>query len=329
MASTARECKMGRIGRRRRGVLVERHRVYADAMDELAPLMTFDAADWDGPWPGGAADTLEQGAVVQFPHLRFELSPEERALVARGLTTGGAKNISFTPATGRLGHLDVGDAEAAVLAGMMGRFAASARRLVLGIAPGYEARLSTGRTSFRPVEIEGRKPSSWRSDDTRLHTDAFPATPTGGSRILRVFANIDPEERPRIWRTGQGFEAVAAAYLPRIRPPVPGSAALLRAIRLTRARRSPYDHYMLRLHDMAKADGLYQQSSPQQRLALGPSVWLVFTDQVPHAAMAGRNALEQTFYLPVSAQRHPELAPLSVLERMTGRRLGGALASGA
>jgi len=42
---------------------------------------------------------------------------------------------------------------------------------------------------------------------------------------------------------------------------------------------------------------------------------------VPHAALAGRNALEQTFYLPVGAQRHPELAPLSVLERLTGRRL--------
>ena len=36
---------------------------------------------------------------------------------------------------------------------------------------------------------------------------------------------------------------------------------------------------------------------------------------------AGRNALEQTFYLPVDAQRHPEMAPLRVLERLTGRRL--------
>jgi hypothetical protein len=314
--------KAWRICRRPWLVRAAALRVYAASMSDLAPLLPFDTASWNGPWPGGAADALEQGALVLFPQLRFELSPEERALVARGLKASGAKNISFTPATGQLGHSDIGDAEAAALAAMMRRYAEWARRLVLGIAPGYERGLQTGRTSFRPVEIEGRQPSSWRSDDTRLHTDAFPATPTGGRRILRVFANIDPEERPRIWRTGQGFEAVAAAYLPKIRPPLPGSAALLRAIRFTRGRRSPYDHYMLRLHDMAKADGAYQASSPQQRLAFGPSVWLVFTDQVPHAAMAGRNALEQTFYLPVGAQRHPELAPLSVLERMTGRRLG-------
>jgi hypothetical protein len=102
---------------------------------------------------------------------------------------------------------------------------------------------------------------------------------------------------------------------------LPGSAAFLHSIRLTRSRRSPYDHYMLRLHDMAKADAAYQASSPRREISFGPSVWLVFTDQVPHAALAGRNALEQTFYLPVGAQRHPELAPLSVLERLTGRRL--------
>ena len=53
---------------------------------------------------------------------------------------------------------------------------------------------------------------------------------------------------------------------------------------------------MLRLHDMAKADASYQASSPRTEISFGPSVWLVFTDQVPHAALGGRNALEQTFY---------------------------------
>ena len=74
------------------------------------------------------------------------------------------------------------------------------------------------------------------------------------------------------------------------------------AVRVTRRPRSPYDHYMLHLHDMAKADAGYQTSSPRSEIAFGPSVWLVFTDQVPHAALGGRNALEQTFYLPVAAQ---------------------------
>ncbi len=295
--------------------------VYSRPMDELAPLSAFETADWAGPWPDAAGEALEQGAVVHFPRLRFELRPEERALVTGGLSVRGAKNISLDPATGRLGAAEASGEEGRMLIALMARFSAAAGALVLGVAPSFAGKLETGRTSFRPVEIAGRTPSSWRSDDTRLHTDAFPATPTGGRRILRVFANVDPEGRPRLWRTGQPFERVAEAYVPRIRPPLPGSAALLRALRITRRRRSAYDHYMLRLHDLAKADVQYQKGSPRREIAFGPSVWLVFTDQVPHAALGGRNALEQTFYLPVSAQRHPELAPLSVLERLTGRQL--------
>jgi hypothetical protein len=312
MASGRRECKP------------PGNRCMLSPMSELVPLIAFETSSWNGPWPESAADALEQGAVVHFPQLRVELTPAELALVARGLSVKGAKNISLDPKTGRLGGIDAEDAPVEALTGMMTRFRDLAQGLMLGIAPSYAGALETGRTSFRPVEIAGRAPSSWRSDDTRLHTDAFPATPTGGKRILRVFANIDPEGHPRLWRTGENFERVAAGYLPRIRPPLPGSAALLRSLRLTRSRRSPYDHYMLRLHDMAKADAAYQASSPRSEISFGPSVWLVFTDQVPHAALAGRNALEQTFYLPVGAQRHPELAPLRVLERLTGRSLAAA-----
>jgi len=293
-------------------------------MSDLAPLATFAEAGWDGPWPLEAGEALEQGAVVHFENLRFELLPAEQALVARGLGVRGAKNISRDPDSGRLTAAEAREAETEILAGMMARFSTLARGLVLGIAPAYGRGLETGRTSFRPVEIEGRQPSSWRADDTRLHTDAFPATPTGGRRILRVFANVDPDGRRRVWRTGQTFEAVARTYVPRIRPPLPGSAALLRALRMTRGWRTPYDHYMLQLHDMAKADAQFQASSPRREIAFGRSVWTVFTDQVPHAALAGRNALEQTFYLPVPAQIHPELAPLSVLQRLTGRRLATA-----
>ena len=217
MASGRRECKP------------PGNRCMLSPMSELVPLIAFETSGWNGPWPESAADALEQGAVVHFPKLRVELTPAERALVASGLSVRGAKNISLDPKTGRLGGIDAAEAPVEALTGMMSRFSELARRLMLGIAPSYAGALETGRTSFRPVEIAGRAPSSWRSDDTRLHTDAFPATPTGGKRILRVFANIDPEGHPRLWRTGESFERVAAGYLPRIRPPLPGSAALLRS----------------------------------------------------------------------------------------------------
>ena len=45
---------------------------------------------------------------------------------------------------------------------------------------------------------------------------------------------------------------------------------------------------------------------------------MVFTDGVPHAAMSGQFALEQTFIIPVDALVSPATAPLRVLESATG-----------
>jgi hypothetical protein len=71
-----------------------------------------------------------------------------------------------------------------------------------------------------------------------------------------------------------------------------------------------------------KADTYYQTRSPQTELALPPgSTWACFTDLVPHAAMSGQFAFEQTFYLPVQAMRDPDRSPLRILERLAGRPL--------
>jgi hypothetical protein len=51
------------------------------------------------------------------------------------------------------------------------------------------------------------------------------------------------------------------------------------------------------------------------------AAWIVYTDSVVHAAIAGRFALEQTFYLPLEAMAAPGAAPAHVLERVTGRAL--------
>lgn len=44
----------------------------------------------------------------------------------------------------------------------------------------------------------------------------------------------------------------------------------------------------------------------------------MFTDLVPHAAVSGQYALEQTFIVPKSALVLPEIAPVRVLERLCG-----------
>jgi hypothetical protein len=276
-------------------------------------------------WMGGVAAgdetaALESGNVLLCRDLRFDIAAEEARLFTPAIL-GSAKNASFDPARGRLGGSTLAGDQADVLAGMMRRFSDAAAGLVDALCPHYRGRLARGRASFRPAEIAGRA-SSWRKDDTRLHVDSFPATPSGGRRILRVFSNVNPEGRARTWRVGDEFEAVARRFADALTLPLPGAGYLLALLRITKSPRTPYDALMLQLHDCMKQDEAFQSASPQTRVDFPPgSTWLAFTDHVSHAAMAGQYQLEQTFLLPVEAMLEPARAPLRILERLKGRRL--------
>ncbi|HUN43229.1 MAG TPA: Kdo hydroxylase family protein [Acetobacteraceae bacterium] len=288
-------------------------------------LETLPTAAWDGPFPPAlqrhATDALEAGRVLVLPALRFDVAQPEHRFLNPASLGGDRKNISLDPSSGRLGNTVLAPNDAAALAAMMQRFADSALRLVTGLFPGYAPTLERARTSFRPAEIEGRRYSP-RHDDRLLHVDAFPTRPMAGRRILRVFSNVAPDGAPRAWRVGEPFADFARAFLPRVKAPLPGSARVLQVLRLTKGRRSAYDHIMLGLHDAGKLDTSYQADGPKADVSLAAgSTWLCFTDQVLHAALAGHCALEQTFHLPVAALAHPEQAPLRVLERLARRAL--------
>ena len=204
---------------------------------------------------------------------------------------------------------------------MITRYADQSEAFALRLFPHYRGQLKRGNTSFRPVDVAGR-PTSWRQDDTRLHIDAFPSNPMHGTRLLRVFCNVNPDGKPREWRVGEPFEAHAKRYLPAIKRPLAGSAWLLEKTGITKRLRTEYDHLMLQLHDRAKADVEFQKSSPQARVDFAPgTTWVVFSDQVPHAAMGGQHMMEQTFYLDVAHQQRPEASPRGTLERLLGREL--------
>ena len=267
-----------------------------------------------------ATAALENGHVLCLGTAGFALSAAERPLLSSAVLARG-KNVSFDPATGAVGGSALEGEAAGRLCGMLARFSDEAHELVVRTCPAYRARVRRGRTSFRPVEVAGRV-SSWRQDDTRLHIDSFPASPVRGQRILRVFANVNPDGRPRVWRIGEDFESVGSRFAPRLRMPPPGAALVLRAFGITKSRRSAYDAMMLQLHDLMKGDTAYQAAAPQATVDFPPgSTWLAFTDQVSHAAMAGQYQLEQTFLLPIEAMRSPESSPLRVLERLKGRPL--------
>jgi hypothetical protein len=267
-----------------------------------------------------AGPSLEGGDVLFLPDLAFEVEAAETLLFNPSIL-GSSKNASYDPASDRLGGTTATGAEAETLRRFICRYSDSTASLVAGLLPRYRDRIARGRASFRPAEIAGRA-TSWRKDDTRLHVDSFPATPSGGRRILRVFSNVNPEGRPRAWRLGDSFEAVAARFAPQLRLPLPGAGRVLALLRVTKTPRSAYDALMLQLHDRMKADDVFQKESPQSRVELpARSTWLAFTDQVSHAATSGQYQLEQTFLLPVDAMHEPERSPLRVLERLKGRAL--------
>lgn len=288
-------------------------------------LETLDLASWDGVaqtnMAGAAVEALEDGKVIYFPRLAFPLSTEERRFLTPETADARAKNISFDPRSGALKHAIGSPEDIAAIGRMIRRYSGRALALVRLLLPSYGDAIELGRASFRPAEISGRALSP-RKDDTRLHVDAFPSTPTGGKRILRVFTNVNPGGEGRHWRLGAPFEDVARAFVNRIPKHSAAAARLMAAAGATKSYRTPYDHIMLKLHDTMKADDAYQCDAEQTEFSFPPgSTWIVYTDKVSHAAMGGQHLFEQTFYLPVPAMADPSKAPLRILERLAGRAL--------
>ncbi|MEO8079097.1 MAG: Kdo hydroxylase family protein [Caldimonas sp.] len=274
----------------------------------------------DGPTRGVEA-VVEAGHVLSFPRLAFAFEAGEQRFLDPRWADAKAKNISLRWPAGELRGAVGAAADLAALRRMIVRYAKQSEAFALRLFPHYRGRLRRGNTSFRPVDVAGRA-RSWRQDDTRLHVDAFPSNPMWGTRLLRVFCNVNPHGEPRRWRVGEPFEAHARRYLGGIGRPLPGSAWLLEKSGVTKRRRTAYDHLMLQLHDCAKADAAFQRASPQARVDFAPgTTWVCFSDQVLHGAMGGQHMMEQTFLLDAADLARPETSPLAVLERLSGRRL--------
>lgn len=262
---------------------------------------------------------LEHGHVLVLPDLTFDVS-EAADVIYADVSDAGVKNVSYNPANGELKGTPLDGTARERLADAVARYSDWAEALVRELLPAYAKGLEKGRTSFRPRAADHNL--SKRKDDRRLHVDAFPSNPVQGRRILRVFRNVNPAGEARNWRVGEPFADFAARFLPQTRPMAPGMGAILQALRVTKGRRSAYDHLMLQLHDAAKEHDEYQAHGPRWAADFpAGATWMCFTDSVVHAALGGRYAFEQTFYLPVSAMGDPAASPLRILEAMTGRRL--------
>jgi hypothetical protein len=290
----------------------------------MKTILEIQPSDWVTPFPAetqrAAISALEDGSVIMLPGLAFALTDAEKKLLDPRIL-GKAKNVSYTPWTDKIGGTVCTGAEAETIRAVIARYSQAAQGLMRNLFPHYNATLKVQRASLRPAEIAGRK-SSWRKDDTRVHVDAFPTLPTHGERIIRMFCNVNPHGKPRVWRLGEPFEDVARHFLPGISRPLPGSARVLRFFRLTKKLRTEYDHYMLGLHDAMKADLAYQGRVGQTPVEIMPgTTWITFTDSVSHAALSGQHQFEQTFALPLGGMLDVGKSPLRILERLTGRAL--------
>ncbi len=288
-------------------------------------IRRFDDTAWQAASTGAGTHNvepvLESGHVLWFAQMPFVLHDNERPLLDPRLADPKAKNISLRGAAGEMRGAAGSADEQAALSAMIKRYREHASALVDRLFPHYRGKLTLANTSYRPVAIEGRE-TSWRKDDTRLHVDAFPSNPSRGLRLLRVFSNVNPNGQPRVWRVGEPFEDFAQRHVRQIPRPLPGSAWLMHKLHITKSPRTEYDHLMLQLHDRAKADAAWQKTAPQQLVNFPPgSTWVVFSDQVLHAAMGGQFMMEQTFTLHTDDLLEPAHSPLRILERMTARRL--------
>jgi hypothetical protein len=283
---------------------------------------------------------LEEGNILFFPTTPITLSEEDVHFLRtlEQTSSGLHKNLAYKPMQDRVSGADMKGADPAAaerLHRILREYSQHVTAFLAKFLSPYQSRWRLDYGSFRPQEEQGRDLSLRRRNDL-MHTDAFPTRPTHGARILRFFNNLHPT-KTRDWITGEPFGALVPQF---VSPSASRRIALPRqqstltrvtakaacAIGLGRAvpasKRSPYDDFMMRFHNFLKENAEYQANGKREALFFPPgSSWMVYTDMVPHAVLAGQFALEQTYLVAPEAMVAPEHSPLRVLEAMSGEKL--------
>ena len=278
---------------------------------------------------------LESGNILYFPQTPIAIPDGDlRFLLGQQQTDSSLhKNIAYKPNIDKLSGVDTKTADAQAVArlqSIMRWYSKSVTEFLTGFLTPYNANWQLDYASFRPQEEEGRDLPQRRRNDL-LHTDAFPTRPTHGARILRFFNNIHPS-RTRDWVVSDPFAKTVKQFAPgEIAPHRDGAVSraaksLGRGIGLGAAipsiKRSPYDDFMMRFHNFLKENPRFQADCPKYSFDFPPgSRWMVYTDTVPHAVLAGQYALEQTFLVRPEVLVAPQVSPLKVLEEIAGAQL--------
>jgi 3-deoxy-D-manno-oct-2-ulosonic acid (Kdo) hydroxylase len=276
--------------------------------------------------------SLESGDILYFPESPALVTPEERCFLVTQKQSSLAvfKNVSYRPFDDGLKGVDQTDqAQRERVHDIMRAFSARSIAFMSAFLSRYALAWKIDYASFRPIEEHGRR-VSLHSRNNLLHFDSFPTRPSNGDRLLRIFVNIHPE-RARVWLTSDHFEVLAGQFAGKLG--LTRTATLLETWRHSAVKvaarlglpfidRPPYDAFMLKFHHTMKEDANFQETCRKDRWEFpAGSAWIVFTDGASHACLSGQYALEQTFLVNRTSLAFPNLAPISILERIAGHPL--------
>jgi hypothetical protein len=301
----------------------------SDSQSGMSRLVTANVGEGE-QHTRGYCSALEAGDILFFSQTPFEFPEDDVQFLLTRKQAGGAfhKYIAYRPAADRITGADDSGPEAERLREIMRNYSRRSAEFLGGFLSPYGKRWKLDFASYRPLEERGRS-ARVRARNDLPHVDAFPTRPTNGDRILRFFSNINPSQN-RVWITSQTFDVQAPRFVRQVGLPGKESNDLFgrafrsvgKTLRLPGANRSPYDEFMHRCHNAMKEDEDFQRTCPKQRWEFPPnSAWMVYTDFVSHAVLEGQYALEQTFIVSRDAMVRPELAPVSILERIAGYTL--------
>jgi hypothetical protein len=272
-------------------------------------------------------EELENGNVLLLKGRGFALTDRERAIItdAKVMFRGnqerskrnGRPTLTFDVATDRMLFTTIRRPERREIEAMLRRYAVWSRDLLQTLVPDFAAACEQNRIIYRPVE---------RAQVQGLHVDTTYLYPTQGRAKLRIFCNIDPEGRPRVWEVGERFECFAQRYLPLVRgerrwfeEAIDRSASLVGVVK---GQRTEFDHLLENIRTKAKDDRDYQKSAPRRIVSFPPgSAWVALTDIVLHGGVSGQHSLDQVFFLPPKVMHNPSRSALGILERLAGRSL--------
>jgi hypothetical protein len=278
---------------------------------------------------------LESNQIVYFPESPIPLPDAGTLEYLRSELPSRLKlkNISYHPEGARVTGLEGDETLRQRTSEVLKRHLDDVAGFLYRLMPQWRGACKVGTCSFRPIQERGRNLKAHASNEL-VHVDAGAYGATNGDRIFRFFVNVNDHE-DRVWASKGSLQEVlerhgiAAGLLDasgnlklRVDKGLADhafSAAINGLARLNPLAHtldsSPYDRTMRRLHNYMKdSDDFKQDMRGYEEIRFPPySAWMVFTDGVSHASLAGQFALVTTIIVPRQALKYPQYSPYALL----------------